>query len=335
MIEYQKIRQVHLEISSRCNASCPECPRNLRGAENIIDDYPVCDMTLEQAQKIFQPDFVRQLNGFLINGNYGDFVTARDGLAIVEYLLSCNPKLAVSISTNGSGQPKIWSRLGELGIHVMFRIEGLEDTHKLYRQGTDYQMIMNNAQKFIDAGGVAEWRMIDFDFNKNLHDAALLESIRRGFKHFEIVDHGRNNTAVFTPKGEYSHTIGDQTLPQELYFYYNQYKSSKNVDLTPIYRSQPHKIIDCHAKKASEIYVAANGEVYPCCWTGFYPRTNTRKPGNDQLLKILKDQNNNALEVGLESAIAWFAALEDTWRIQEVQHGRSHICNGTCGTTSQ
>ena len=77
MLSYDNIRQVHLEISTRCNAACPGCPRNLCGVD-ILDDYPLLDMKLEQAQKIFPRDFLTQLDRILINGNYGDFVTARD-----------------------------------------------------------------------------------------------------------------------------------------------------------------------------------------------------------------------------------------------------------------
>ena len=51
MIDYASIRSIHLEISSRCNAACPDCLRNYRGVD-IIDTYPVCDMSLEQFKKI-------------------------------------------------------------------------------------------------------------------------------------------------------------------------------------------------------------------------------------------------------------------------------------------
>lgn len=333
MISYQNIKQVHLEVSSRCNASCPECPRNLHGVDGIVDDYPVCDMTIAQAKQIFSVDFLKQLNKILINGNYGDFMTCRDGLEIVEYFRESNPDLEIRISTNASARPKIWERLAELKVKVLFRIDGLEDTHHLYRQGTSFAMIMENAEKFISAGGWAEWIMINFDFNKPQRDQALMLSIKKGFKNFEIVDGGRNNSVAFTPKGEYSHTIGDPDQPKELYFYYSAYKAEKISDKLEIYKQQEHKPIYCYAKSVGEIYISANGDVTPCCWTGFFPLTNKRMPGNDQLAKILVNYNHNALEVGLEQAIKWFADLEKTWKIQDVHMGRSHICNSQCGNT--
>ena len=56
MIDYSSIIRVHLEISTRCNASCPLCPRNLSGYDTDLG-YPVHDMTLDEAKKIFTVDF--------------------------------------------------------------------------------------------------------------------------------------------------------------------------------------------------------------------------------------------------------------------------------------
>ena len=47
MITYQDIKHVHLEISTRCNAACPDCPRNLRGVD-VVEGYPLHDMRLDE-----------------------------------------------------------------------------------------------------------------------------------------------------------------------------------------------------------------------------------------------------------------------------------------------
>ena len=88
-------------------------------------------------------------------------------------------------------------------------------------------------------------------------------------------------------------------------------------------------IIDCHAKNRNEIYITATGEVYPCCWLGFYPRNNTGNPSNVQLRKIL--ENNNANEIGIENAINWFIKIEESWKIDSIKEGRIYSCNETCG----
>ena len=73
MYNIEDIREVHLEISSLCNARCPECPRNYRGFP-YNDGYPETNLTLDQVQQIFDPNFIGQIETLLINGNYGDFI---------------------------------------------------------------------------------------------------------------------------------------------------------------------------------------------------------------------------------------------------------------------
>ena len=227
MIEYKDIRSVHLEISTRCNAACPECPRNFHGVD-IIDNYPICDMSLLQAQKIFTPELLQQLDNILINGNYGDFITAKDGLAIVEYFKEQNPNLRIEISTNASGRPNWWERLGELGTIVDFRIDGLADTHHLYRQYTDWHLIMNNAKKFIASGGHAVWSWIPFKHNKHQQDLAETLSKDMGFEKFWVVDAGRDTGPVFDRDRKLSHVIGEYTGTTDFNEAYSKYTDYLN-----------------------------------------------------------------------------------------------------------
>jgi MoaA/NifB/PqqE/SkfB family radical SAM enzyme len=331
MIDYENIRNLHLEISTRCNAACPECPRNFRGVD-IIDTYPICDMSLEQAQKIFTVSFLQQLEQILINGNYGDFITARDGVEIVEYFLEINPRLKIMISTNASGKPNIWERLGKLGVEVQFRIDGLEDTHHLYRQYTDYNLILHNASKFIKAGGRAVWVMIKFDHNSHQIETAEQLAKSMGFEQFQLVDAGRNNGIAFTRDKKLSHTFGNYTGTKDFEQLYNEYKTYVN-DTTDFFKRIliTEKTVSCQAKNSNEIYITANGEVYPCCWLGFYPLTNQNTPTNHVLVSMVK--NNNALAHGIKNAIAWFDKIETSWS-KTVSQGKIYACNENCGVRS-
>ena len=327
MIDYQAIRNVHLEISTRCNAACPDCPRNFRGVD-ILETYPVLDMKLDQAKKIFTVPFLKQLDKLLINGNYGDFVTAQDGLEIVEYFKESNPRLQIEISTNASARPKIWQRLGELGIKIDFRLDGLEDTHHLYRQNTDWNLVISNAKKFIDAGGYAIWAMIKFSHNQHQVDTARAMSIELGFKEFQLIDAGRDTMPVFNSDKTLSHIIGNYT---DITDFDELLSRSKTYLVDPggtIRAEKANRRIDCYAKKQKEIYISANGEVYPCCWLGFYPTYNAGRTSNPQLVPIMS--KNNALEYGIEEAIKWFNGIEATWD-RSVPEGKIFACNETCG----
>lgn len=327
MLNYKNLRSVHLEISSRCNAACPDCLRNFRGVD-IMDTYPVCDMSLEQFKKIFAIDFLKQLQHFTINGNYGDFVTARDGLEIVEYILQINPRIHIEISSNASAKPKLWEPLGQLGVTVYFRLDGLKDTHHLYRQNTDFDFILENAKKFIAAGGQAVWAMIKFNHNK--HQVAECETMSKelGFSRFDLIDAGRNTMPVFNSERQLTHTIGEWKGSTDFDTLFNAYSYYKVEPDMAVKTETENKTIDCYAKRMQEVYVASNGEVYPCCWLGYYPLHSNARPSSIQLKPLIKD--NNALEHGLETAIAWFNQIEKTWD-KTVPNGKIYECNRTCG----
>ena len=339
MFNYSDIRMVHLEISSRCNAACPECPRNLRGVDiENLGDYVVHDMTLDEAKVIFPVEFLKQLRRIYITGNHGDFITCRDGLKIVQYFSESNPGLLIDITTNGSGRPKIWEPLALIpNVRVLFRVDGLKDTNHLYRQYTDFDLIMSNAKKFIGAGGMALWVMIEFDFNEHQRTEAEQLSKEMGLVGFQLVNHGRNNTAVYNREGEYQHSIGKPT--HELNFtklldyrkvMNNRLKENIDSHADLLYKNVPAKEIKCKILRGREIYIQSNGEVYPCCWIGFAPRTNYIRPGTDHTRAVLKP--NNALEIGIEKSIEWFNDLEKSWSINSVAEGRNYTCNETCGS---
>lgn len=339
MIQFDKIRRLHIELSTRCNSSCPDCPRNLRGVE-IFDDvcFPLTQLSLDDIKKILPPAFINQLNIILFNGNYGDFITARDGCEIIEYLKSCKSSLEIQISTNASARPDIWETLGRLGIQVQFRLDGLKDTHHLYRQNTNWDLILSNAKKFISAGGFAVWAMIIFDHNRHQIDACRQLSMDMGFREFFLVDHlagVRNKFPVFTRDKKLAHVVGDYQGPIDFDTIHTNYLHQQTNYASALDYVTNHSSITCktmtieNEHRGQEIYLCANGEVYPCCWTGFYPKMNPADYTNQQLLKIIKE--NNALEYGLEHAVKWFTAVSESWSIPSVKQGRIMACDTVCG----
>lgn len=333
MIDFNDIRDVHLEISSLCNASCPWCPRTFWGYPHN-GGYPEVNLLLEQVQKIFQPTFLTQLDSICINGNFGDIVMNPEGPDIVDYFFSVNSKLSISISTNGGARDaKFWTRLAQTPVKVWFCLDGLEDTHHLYRQNTVWATVIRNAQTFILAGGHAVWKMIEFDHNRHQIDACRGLSKKLGFAEFKIINDGRNTAPVFNGQGELTHVLGDYSGEKSFEVLFHK-KTTNQILLEDIIIDRtPATNVSCKTKKLKSIYIAATGDVSPCCWTGFYPKTygagQYHEAANAQLIPLIA--KNNALEYPLEECIKWFKSVENAWKNTNYTQGRLLICDDVCG----
>lgn len=333
MYQLTQIRHVHLEISSRCNAACPLCPRNFYGYP-FNDGYVEHDMTLSQAKKIFSVEFLKQLDEIYINGNFGDAVMNPDTVDIVGYFKNANPALVIKISTNGGARDSdFWKDLARLDAKVLFCIDGLEDTHSLYRQNTLYSTVIKNAKTFIDAGGQATWKMIRFDHNSHQWDTAEQRSRDLGFDRFWLVDHGRNQGPVYDKQGNLTHTLGRPTQTEFAVLFRS--RTTDEVLLEDIIADRKQKPIHCQVKRDRSIYISSTGDVYPCCFLGFNPKNyghgNYHQAANSQFRHWVEE--NNALDHDLEHCIQWFKKIQESWAIEQFEQGRLIICNDVCGTS--
>jgi MoaA/NifB/PqqE/SkfB family radical SAM enzyme len=330
MLKLHEIQQLQIELTTRCNARCPMCVRNYRGME-YNGGYPETELRLVDIQKMFAPEFLVNKR-ILFNGNLGDFGLAHDAVDIVKYFLDSGAA-HVNISTNGSMRtPSWWAQLALPRVTIGFALDGLADTHSLYRQDTDWHKIIENARAFIAAGGQAVWRFIPFDHNRHQEAACQQLAQDLGFYRFQNIGQGRDRGYVYTRTGEYSHLIGAPYKPHDvtdppkietlLHEHITWHPSRRKHD-----NDTADLTIDCHHKRVKELYIAANGEVFPCCWLGFYPQTMFHR-GNEVLKTLAKE--NNALEYGLNHAIEWFNSIEESWSKESIPAGRVYSCVETC-----
>ena len=348
MLKLSEIRRLHIELTTRCNARCPMCMRNYRGYE-YNSGYPLCELSLADFKHIVTPALLAQLiqpeaainglvpkvfgfRGITFNGNLGDFASARDAVDIVEYVAEHN--VPVHINTNGSlRSPDWWSRLALPRVTVGFAIDGMSDTHKLYRQDTDWHRIIEHAQALIQAGGRAIWRFVPFEHNRHQEQECRKMARELGFFGFENIYDGRDRGPVFTRAGEFSHVIGpmepgthppiEALLESHITWYdAKTYRSHKDT---------PELTINCIHTRNQEIYIAADGSVYPCCFLGFYPHTMSH-PGNKELAPMVTE--NNALQYSLEHCLVWFESVEQAWGRSSIAEGRPYQCVNTCGKTA-
>jgi len=257
MYRYQDIKDIHLEITSKCQAKCPMCPRRISGGP-LNPFIKLDEITLDVFKKWFELDFIKQLDSLFMCGNLGDPIVSKDTLEIYQYLREVNPNIRLAMHTNGSARdPEWWQRLAQLKVKVTFGIDGLADTHHLYRISTDFNKIIENAQAFISAGGVAKWHMLVFAHNEHQIEEARTMSKQMGFVDFSI-----KHTSRF--KQDYLQVIDDMGRPT-----HRIQPTQTSLNMIPLAEAaqkevKPH--IVCKAQKYKQLYVSACGNVSPCCW---------------------------------------------------------------------
>jgi MoaA/NifB/PqqE/SkfB family radical SAM enzyme len=342
MIEYENIRNVHLEVSSLCNARCPLCPRNLCGVPYNNGRYIEANLTLFDIKRVFLKDFIKQLQGIYINGNFGDFVMNPESLDIVKFFHANNQDLKIRISSNSSARNKdFWRGLGQIkNVEVEFCLDGLEDTHHLYRQSTSWTTIIQNAKTFIAAGGHAIWKFIVFDHNKHQINRCEQLSKELGFRQFDLWDHGRNTGPVFDKHGKYTHALGNYN-EHHMYRGETDFKKIKEIFHGTMSMSQlaytefqPKTDVSCQAKNNQAIYISSIGDVFPCCWLGFPTNTHGKNIDSADMQVEKMATKNNVLQSPLKECIQWFTEVEKSWKINSYRNGRLVLCDKYCGSTN-
>lgn len=326
MLDFDSIRHVDIELSSFCNAACPLCPRNLFGFR-FNSGYQERNLTLAEIKKIFNKKFVDQLDRVTFEGNFGDPLMNPELLQIIDYL----NKLII-IYTNGSLQKKeFWQNLAKRPVQVIFGIDGLSGIHEIYRRDTNFKKIIKNAETFIQSGGVAVWKFIRFEHNQHQIEECKNLSVELGFRNFVVIDHGRNVGPVFNRDGKLENILGNFNGSKELKFY-KDLISNGDILIEDI-DDKPKQQIKCSSVENSSIYITSTGEIYPCCYMGFSPRTYGKgrwhQPVNKQIKQMLKE--NNALEKPLRECIEWFNKIPERWDIKNFEDGRLIVCDSNCG----
>lgn len=312
MYNYSDIKDVHLELTSKCQARCPMCPRRINGG--VLNPLiTLAEIDLETFKLWFSVDFIKQLDSLFMCGNLGDPIIAQDCLEIVQYLRQTNPRIILSIHTNGSARDTAWwTKLAKTNVRVVFGIDGLDDTHHLYRISTSWTKIIENATAFINAGGNAEWHMLVFEHNEHQIDECRKLSQQLGFKNFSTKHTTRFTASKFPVLDDTGATLYHLKPSSKTAANLEQIlQYSRDVDMEHLIKTIP--IINCKAVKHKQIYVSALGNVSPCCWVDFKDKLHKQNTRIDYMDKIgvFPNLHESSLEDIFSSS--YFNDISDTW----------------------
>jgi hypothetical protein len=204
---------------------------------------------------------------------------------------------------------------------------------------------MQSAEAFIKAGGYAEWDYLAFRHNEHQVDYAAKLAKQMGFKAFNLKKSSR-----FYDRGQVLDATPVYSLQGTLDYYIERprarhLQNTAGLELFPILESGRRyddylneTPIACKAFKNSEIFISAEGLVFPCCSLAqiYSPTPNQQV---SQILDLLEKLPDGRLSLSAKHhPIAeivgggFFQVLvPSTWCSPSVAAGKLRVCSQVCG----
>ena len=298
----RSIRQLTTELTFRCNARCPACHRQKPLSINLNDKkYTI---TFDNFKKLFYPDLLRKMEWLVLNGNFGDSIMNKQFREIISYVKEHDTRIL--IHTNGGIHTNdYWTDVGNILTDkdiINFDLDGLHDTHHIYRINTEFENVFNNAKSVIATKRPqVHWKYIVFEHNKHQVEEARKLANDNGFTTFSTVKTSRD---VFAPStGKFVHSKKTQA-----------YKQAKRE-------------IHCVWDNWGKWYVSPEGLVFRCCWTGghYYDQGQKRFYYPPKFERMF-----NGFHVPIEKIISY-----DYWnKLRNFLEGYERsfsLCKSSCG----
>jgi len=360
LYEFADLRAVHLELTTQCNAACPQCARSDRGGPpNPLLAQSHAELSLADIKMMLPPQVLQQLKKVYLCGNYGDPAVARDCLEVLQYFREERPGLKAGLFTNGGVRsPSWWAQLGRImqprgKAFVRFAIDGDKDTNALYRQNVVWERLMDNVKAFIGAGGVAEWDFIVFEHNEHIVEKMRELSQELGFVKFNakrtarFLNRKQGGMLEHTPVKDAAGNVVRHLKPPRNREWQNEavvadvQRAIQSYGSIDAYYDQTE--VSCKVAQEREVYISAQGLAFPCCWLAgelynmndkdrqFARLLSTLDPVNGIFGQSVKMQPGD-LRAVIDRKGGLFAQLVPAaMRQRSVSCGRLRTCSITCG----
>lgn len=351
-----RIYKVQVDITSHCNAKCPGCIRTKNFTEEgyTVGEKRFNDLKLEHFSVDMWKDLCTSDSGFskfknfthlTLNGTWGDPCMHPNLPDMLEIFCENFPNVFVMMHTNGGAQSsEWWNRLGKILASqphmVIVALDGLEDTHSLYRRGTDFNRILSNVTAFVDGGGSPRWMMTLFDHNVHQIEEAKELAKKYEFRRFQTRKSHTAEMHINTNTEQYSISTND-ILSEHIV---NEKAAGANnrVPFVPIPDRPELPEVDsqCEWYNDGAIQIDPWGYVLPCCHMAHLPVMHDSKYSADQSdIANFNKHNPNIIENLQLKKSTLHDILSDNWFTdileKQVESAKLTICQKECGVKNK
>lgn len=360
---YRQIHKLQIDITSHCNARCGACIRNIDGGAThpglALTHFDV-DVWKRMATEDTRGWWVRQLT---LNGNWGDPMMHPDLVEMLEIWIDAHPESMISIATNGSMRStKFWTSLATVlrkGSHhkIDFAVDGMEDTHHIYRRRTVFSKLKENIKAFTDAKGNAIAVMTMFEHNH--HQIEEVKELARELgcrqfnarrshsDHMQIKD-GKEQYEIkgWYPTGNGEHVIDNDAPELVALFEENDRPLTSNRDRIWMAANDRFEELNdnhipskCPWKNDGEVQIDPWGVVWPCCHISLYGGGGASESSSIKLNFNEDAEQTDFIEEGKETNSLHNRSLKDIlnneWYNDTLNHAIKNaeyeVCRHSCG----
>jgi len=254
----RKPKVLQFEISSNCNLNCTGCSRTDEQTYSMKGNPLIPKnefLTLEKFKDIIEDPVCNELEIIEFCGTIDDPAMHPQFLDMLKFLRK--KEIPADVHTNGSLRtPEFWKEVAKLTkdiphSKVKFNIDGLSDTNHLYRRGSNWNKIMENAAAFIAAGGNAAWQYIVFDWNAHQIEEAKELAAEMNFRSFKYRhDRAQSVSAIEIDNG----------------FVRPEWKPTWQRLIVKAEQKSAGNKIECFSRESAMYFIGFNGNVWPCCF---------------------------------------------------------------------
>ncbi len=281
---------LNLDLTTRCNAGCPQCHRtNLNG---LRKDKRLPDVvwSLDNFKKAFSIEDCNVIDTFELCGTFGDPMMVPDIAKIVQYIAQSNPKAKIQINTNGSlrSEDVWWDTCIYGGSNLTFyvSVEGTtQEMHEIYRQWTFLDKILNNMDIISQTQSKIHTQCLVWKHNENhLQEIEQLCKDHGSISHrISVTTRQRNfvnGKIEFTKNGDKGVLEQSTFKPGEVVDGYVQVERRRHVNENELYedalkeqeiyqsevQAREQGDISCEWGNKNHMAMDYNGQIHPCCF---------------------------------------------------------------------
>lgn len=350
------IQRVQIELSNVCNSQCPGCGRFERDWEKLdeiierdnrldIHNVPLklketidlktnIHLDLDVLKNLLASKSLSNLKYFELVGTVDDPFAYKHLMELFEFVAEKHPHLQLLLHTNGSLRtPDFFAKLPAIFNKfqttpwIWFSIDGLEDTNHIYRRQCQWNKIMENAQAFIDAGGIARWQYLIFPWNAHQVQEAEELSRSMGFTSFKC----REDRSEVT-------NLHNNHWPKVTWENWKNRPRKDNIFLVDPEKEpvDPTDVISCNYQPINAYVIEHTGAVWPCCYFSSSRARRTTQEHHEAPFKKYGEGWNNLYYHSFDDIMEhrfYTEDLVDSW--SSTKHGydykdRIYRCTHTC-----